>query len=357
MLDHVAAFDPEPEALDTTLADFIEGLGPPSGPARALAVEFREEWQAACVAPEWTAHLLHEAICCPSPNAPSPNARTGRVSDQSSRYLGARAIGAAKTSSEAALRSASAAQSWRSLAGGLYGCSGGRAADIGAEKAQAKLGGASLLRGESLAIDEKALGRRWTAICTALHQSRPMRSPLPSGRESFVHACFWTASWQKALHPWRRRRKLLLWMLPWPRPSCGWRRCRRRRSPHGPLPARSKARPGKPAIARAAAVGRSWAKRAGWSRTAICAAAYVPLPVPCGRLYCPFCGNRDYQTLGYLHVEGEEDRYRAGACDACQGYVKWVSTIFALTEPQLLVADLATMHLDLAAAERGFYIP
>jgi FdhE protein len=86
--------------------------------------------------------------------------------------------------------------------------------------------------------------------------------------------------------------------------------------------------------------------RCGW-----CASAW-----PIDRLHCPFCGNRDHHTLGYLHVEGEEDRHRAGTCDLCHGYVKWVSTIFALSEPQMLVADVATIHLDLAAAERGFYV-
>ncbi len=86
--------------------------------------------------------------------------------------------------------------------------------------------------------------------------------------------------------------------------------------------------------------------RCGW-----CAAAWA-----FERLRCPFCDNRDHHTLGYVHVEGEENRHRAGTCDACHGYVKWVSTIFSLTEPQLLVADVATLHLDLAAAERGFYV-
>ena len=51
------------------------------------------------------------------------------------------------------------------------------------------------------------------------------------------------------------------------------------------------------------------------------------------------------------------EKDRAGTCAVCQGYVKWASTIFALSEPQLLVADLATVHLDLAAAERGFFVP
>ncbi|HLW65555.1 MAG TPA: hypothetical protein VKS79_09570 [Gemmataceae bacterium] len=66
LLDHMAAVDPEPDAIDTALAEFIESLGPPSGPARGLALEFREEWQAACAVPAWTAHLLQEALNSPN---------------------------------------------------------------------------------------------------------------------------------------------------------------------------------------------------------------------------------------------------------------------------------------------------
>lgn len=75
---------------------------------------------------------------------------------------------------------------------------------------------------------------------------------------------------------------------------------------------------------------------------------------PLDRLVCPYCGNRDHRQLGYLHVEGEEAQYRAAHCDACRGYVKLVATLAALPGPQLLVADLATMHLDLAAAEQAY---
>jgi FdhE protein len=86
--------------------------------------------------------------------------------------------------------------------------------------------------------------------------------------------------------------------------------------------------------------------RCGW-----CASGW-----PFARLRCPFCDNRDFQTLGYLHVEGEEDRYRAGSCELCHGYVKWVSTLFPLATPQVFTADVATLHLDLAAAERGYFV-
>jgi FdhE protein len=74
------------------------------------------------------------------------------------------------------------------------------------------------------------------------------------------------------------------------------------------------------------------------------------------RLRCPFCGNHRHERLVYFHVEGEEGRYRVAACEDCRRYVKMVSTLSALTAPGLLVEELATLHLDLVAAERGFGI-
>jgi FdhE protein len=72
------------------------------------------------------------------------------------------------------------------------------------------------------------------------------------------------------------------------------------------------------------------------------------------RLQCPFCGTHDHSVLGYLHVDGDEAKGRAYTCDACHGYVKMLTTLTALTGPQLLVQEVASIHLDLAAAERGF---
>jgi formate dehydrogenase maturation protein FdhE len=57
--------------------------------------------------------------------------------------------------------------------------------------------------------------------------------------------------------------------------------------------------------------------------------------------------------LGYFHVEGEENRYQAATCEQCRGYMKMVTTLAPLTEIELLVTDLATLHLDLAARHRG----
>jgi hypothetical protein len=61
VLDRIAAVDPEPEELEATLASIVEECGPPTGPTRAVALSVREEWLAACVSPEWVAHLLSEA--------------------------------------------------------------------------------------------------------------------------------------------------------------------------------------------------------------------------------------------------------------------------------------------------------
>src|SRR5262249_40832484 len=67
------------------------------------------------------------------------------------------------------------------------------------------------------------------------------------------------------------------------------------------------------------------------------------------RLRCPFCANADHRQLGYLHVEGEEGKYRAATCSICRAYVKMQTTLVGLSPPALLAADVQTMHLDLAA--------
>src|SRR5262249_40774417 len=86
--------------------------------------------------------------------------------------------------------------------------------------------------------------------------------------------------------------------------------------------------------------------RCGW-----CAAEWT-FP----RLRCPYCGTTDHRQLGYLHTEEEAGKDRADTCSGCQGYIKMVSTLTAFSPPGLLVADVATMHLDLAAGDRGYVV-
>ncbi|HMQ34669.1 MAG TPA: formate dehydrogenase accessory protein FdhE, partial [Chloroflexaceae bacterium] len=68
---------------------------------------------------------------------------------------------------------------------------------------------------------------------------------------------------------------------------------------------------------------------------------------------CAFCGNRDHERLAALHVEGEEQR-RAVTCDECRGYLKVLNALTPIPPYELPVLDLATLHLDMAALERGY---
>ena len=61
LLQRVADLDPEPDNLETTLAQLIDDLGPPSGPIRALAIGFRDDWQGLASNPEWLTQLRDEA--------------------------------------------------------------------------------------------------------------------------------------------------------------------------------------------------------------------------------------------------------------------------------------------------------
>src|SRR5262249_48826776 len=82
-------------------------------------------------------------------------------------------------------------------------------------------------------------------------------------------------------------------------------------------------------------------------RCGLCAAGWE---VP--RLWCPFCDNRDHETLGNLSCEGEETKYRASTCDGCRGYIQMISTLSALPPLPLLVSDAATLHRALAPPPR-----
>ena len=84
-------------------------------------------------------------------------------------------------------------------------------------------------------------------------------------------------------------------------------------------------------------------------RCGLCGAGW-PFP----HLRCAFCNNPDYKLLSYFSVEGEEDRYKLQACNVCQGYIKIVKTFDPIPVDLLPVRDLATLHLDLIAAEHGY---
>ncbi len=72
------------------------------------------------------------------------------------------------------------------------------------------------------------------------------------------------------------------------------------------------------------------------------------------RYQCVFCGNADHRSLGYILVQGEAEKYRLQTCDSCHGCVKIVTNFDPTPVDLLAVEDLATMHLDSIAAERGY---
>lgn len=73
------------------------------------------------------------------------------------------------------------------------------------------------------------------------------------------------------------------------------------------------------------------------------------------RLECPFCGNREHGTLSYLRAD-ETDPWWVETCEKCKRYIKVLDERrLALDEETImLVADVATLHLDLLAEREGY---
>ncbi len=74
------------------------------------------------------------------------------------------------------------------------------------------------------------------------------------------------------------------------------------------------------------------------------------------RLFCPYCANEDYQSLGTLTIEGEQ-RFRIGVCERCKGYLKVCNAFDPPPAALLALEDAASVHLDVAAIERGYHRP
>jgi hypothetical protein len=68
---------------------------------------------------------------------------------------------------------------------------------------------------------------------------------------------------------------------------------------------------------------------------------------PWDHFRCPFCGQADHRALLYQCFEGQGDRYRLVLCEGCGGRIKLITTLAPVSPPGLLVAELATIHLDL----------
>lgn len=71
------------------------------------------------------------------------------------------------------------------------------------------------------------------------------------------------------------------------------------------------------------------------------------------RLGCVFCGNTDSESLGYFFTE-EEKGYRIDVCEKCKKYIKTVVSKNISHEIVFPVEDMATLHLDIIAEEKGY---
>ena len=77
---------------------------------------------------------------------------------------------------------------------------------------------------------------------------------------------------------------------------------------------------------------------------------------PSERLKCPYCENREHESLHYFY-EGGKEVYRVDVCDKCKQYIKTVDARKIDYEPDLNLEDIATIHLDILASEKGFKRP
>ncbi len=75
------------------------------------------------------------------------------------------------------------------------------------------------------------------------------------------------------------------------------------------------------------------------------------------RLGCPFCGNENPSSLGFLHSGERIPGARIEVCDGCRGYLKVVVSFEPGDPDDVIVQDLATLPLDFAARARGYAAP
>ena len=73
------------------------------------------------------------------------------------------------------------------------------------------------------------------------------------------------------------------------------------------------------------------------------------------RLFCPFCNNKEQESLHYFYGEGEE-AHRIDLCDKCHQYIKTID-LRKIEEIDPVLEDHATLHLDILASQKGYKRP
>ena len=75
------------------------------------------------------------------------------------------------------------------------------------------------------------------------------------------------------------------------------------------------------------------------------------------QLSCPYCGMTDHKELISLSPEHGGTARVAEACRRCRGYVKALTTLQGSPPAKVMVDDLASVDLDIAAVEEGYGRP
>ena len=91
-------------------------------------------------------------------------------------------------------------------------------------------------------------------------------------------------------------------------------------------------------------------ERIRWLRCGRCGMAWQSAP-----LRCTYCGMRDHTQLDSLVVEGQS--VSVEVCNRCMGYLKVHMKLQKSAAAAVIVEDLASMALDVAAAQRGYLRP
>ena len=74
-------------------------------------------------------------------------------------------------------------------------------------------------------------------------------------------------------------------------------------------------------------------------------------------LLCPFCGERGHGNLGSLVSPDNLERQKVEVCDGCRGYLKTITTLAPISPAHVVLQDLATLVLDVAALEKEYRRP
>jgi FdhE protein len=74
-------------------------------------------------------------------------------------------------------------------------------------------------------------------------------------------------------------------------------------------------------------------------------------------LGCPYCANADPMRLGALVGGDAADTGRVETCQACHGYLKTLTVLRPTPDEDLLLVDLASSDLDVAALAHGYARP